>query len=198
MDTRLIRVATEADAPRLLEIYAPYVKNTAISFEYETPSLEEFSGRVRATLARFPYLAAAREGKIVGYAYAGAFKTRAAYSWSVETSIYVESAHRGEGVGRALYEALEDCLREQGVTNVNACVAAPKADDEYLTRASIRFHEHMGYRLVGEFSSCACKFGRWYDMVWMEKHILPHDPDPAPARPFPLARAALRRKYGLV
>lgn len=197
MKSRLIRIATEADSPRLLEIYAPYVLNTAISFEYDVPSREDFAGRIRSTLARFPYLVVEADGLAVGYAYAGTFKSRAAYAWSVEASIYVDGGFHGRGIGRALYESLEACLREQGVTNVNACIATPVVDDEYLTRASILFHARMGYRVVGEFTSCACKFGRWYDMTWMEKHLAPHVQNPAPVRSFNDVRAIVRDKYGI-
>ena len=111
--------------------------------------------------------------------------------------IYVLRDAHGLGLGRALYEALEACLREQGFTNVNACIACPVVADEYLTRNSIEFHAHMGYRLVGEFSQCACKFGRWYDMAWMEKLLLPHTPNPEMPRSFDDVREIVREKYGI-
>lgn len=192
-----IRAACPEDAAQLLEIYAPYVRETAISLEYAVPSLEEFASRIRATLARYPYLVAEREGKPYGYTYAGPFKTRASYGWSVEASLYVLKSAHGLGLGRALYEALEACLREQGFTNINACIACPVVADEYLTRNSIEFHAHMGYRLVGEFTQCACKFGRWYDMAWMEKLLLPHTPNPVPPRSFDDVREIVREKYGI-
>jgi len=183
-----IRLAAEADAEELLSIYAPYVEGTAISFEYEVPSLEEFRSRIRHTLERFPYLAAGDGRGIAGYAYVSSFKERAAYSWSVETSIYVRRDSRRRGVGRRLYQALEAALAAQGVLNLNACIAYPPAeDDPYLNRDSVAFHERMGYRLVGQFHQCACKFGRWYDMVWMEKAIGAHRPEPTAVRPFPEA-----------
>ena len=192
-----IRAPRVEEAAQLLEIYAPYVRETAISLEYAVPSREEFASRIRATLARYPYLVAEREGKPCGYTYAGPFKTRASYGWSVEASLYVLKSAHGLGLGRALYEALEACLREQGFTNVNACIACPVVADEYLTRNSIEFHAHMGYRLVGEFTQCACKFGRWYDMAWMEKLLLPHTPNPAPAKSFDEVQEAVREKYGI-
>ncbi len=181
-----VRLAAEADAEELLTIYAPYVEDTAVSFEYEVPALEEFRGRVRRTLERFPYFAAEDGGKIVGYVYASPFKERAAYDWSVETSIYVRRDSRRRGVGRRLYEALEAALLAQGVLNLNACIAWPPAeDDPYLNRDSVAFHERMGYAMVGRFHQCASKFGRWYDMVWMEKSIGAHPPEPPAVRPFP-------------
>lgn len=197
MSDIVIRAAAPSDAPRLLEIYAPYVRETAITFEYTVPSLDEFRGRIEKTLRRWPYLAAVADGRVIGYAYAAAFKERAAYAWSAELSIYTARDAHGRGAGRALYEALERCLSEQGVHNVNACIATPQTDDEYLTHDSIHFHAHMGYRVVGEFSRCACKFGRWYNMTWMEKHLLPHEPNPAPVKPFDEVRAIVRAKYGI-
>lgn len=179
-----IRPAVPEDAAALLEIYAPYVERTAVTFEYDVPSVEDFAGRVARTLERYPYLAAEAEGRILGYACAGPFKERAAYGWAVETSVYVREDERRRGIGRRLYEALERCLAAQGVLNLNACVACPEEADEYLTRDSVEFHRRLGWRLVGEFRRCGCKFGRWYNMVWMERLIGPHLPDPPPVRPF--------------
>ena len=128
-----VRVAKSEDAGELLKIYAPYVENTAISFEYEPPSEEEFAARTRRTLQKYPYLVAEAGGQLLGFAYAGPFHDRRAYDWAVETSIYVKQGLRRLGVGRALYEALENILREQNILNLNACVAYPEAEDPYLT-----------------------------------------------------------------
>lgn len=169
-----IRSAGTDDAPRLLEIYAYYVADTAISFEYDVPSQEEFRSRIEATLKKYPYLVLEEDGVIRGYAYAGLFKGRAAYGRSCEVSIYVDREARGRGYGRRLYEALEEKLRAQGILNAYACIASPIREDEYLTKNSELFHQHMGYRKVGEFHQCAYKFDRWYDMIWMEKMIGAH------------------------
>ena len=199
MNDLTIRAATIADAPRLLEIYAPYVRETAITFEYDVPSEEEFAARIANVLSKYPYLVAVRGGRIVGYAYASGFKERAAYEWSVETSIYVERGLRRTGIGRALYEALEACLAAQGVTNVNACIGVPACEnDPYVDRASVNFHARLGYRPVGEFELCASKFGRWYNMVWMEKHILPHLSNPESVKRFDEVREIVAEKYGIV
>ena len=117
-----IRVATKEDAEALLAIYAPYVEKTAITFEYEVPSIEEFRCRIQETLKKYPYLVAEKNGKIVGYAYAGAFHARPAYDWAVETSIYVSRDLRSSGVGSLLYEKLEEYLTAQHVCNVCACI----------------------------------------------------------------------------
>jgi L-amino acid N-acyltransferase YncA len=169
-----IRKASYDDAEELLKIYTPYVNNTAISFEYEVPSLEEFRGRIANTLKRYPYLVAEYEGEIVGYAYAGAFKSRAAYDWAVETTVYVRQDERRNGIGRKLYAALEEILKKQGILNMNACIAVPEGKDEHLTKDSPAFHEKMGFRMVGTFHKCGYKFNHWYDMVWMEKKIGEH------------------------
>lgn len=162
------------DAEELLSIYAPYVKHTAISFEYEVPSVEEFECRIRQISSKYPYLKAVENGHIVGYAYANTFKERKAYDWSVETTIYLRQDEKGRGIGRLLYHHLEEALKEMGIMNMNACIASPVSEDEYLTDASSHFHESMGFEFVGRFHNSGCKFGRWYDMVWMEKLIGDH------------------------
>ncbi len=169
-----IRVASEDDAEAILAIYAPYVVKTAITFEYEVPTLEEFCGRIRHTLQKYPYLVAEQKGKILGYAYVGPFHDRAAYDWAVETSIYVDETMRRLGVGGRLNRALEAVCGAMGILNMEACIGVPQTEDEHLTRNSEEYHAHIGYRLVGEFYKCGYKFGRWYNMIWMEKMIGEH------------------------
>ena len=181
-----IRNVSLADAPRILEIYAWYVEHTVITFEYDVPSLEEFEGRMRRTMQKYPYLVFERDGRVEGYAYAGPFVGRAAYDWACELTIYLDHDARKHGMGRALYEALADRLQAMGILNLYACIGYPDgADDAHLTKNSAQFHAHLGYRLVGEFSRCGYKFGTWYSMVWMEKCIGAHGESPAPVRPFP-------------
>lgn len=180
----VIRPAVPEDAEALLQIYAPYVLNTAISFEYTVPSVAEFSERIRKTLTRYPYLVALCGQEIVGYAYASAFKSRAAYDRAVETSIYVSQTYRGGGIGRALYEKLEAVLRCQNILNLNACIAFPAGEDVHLTTDSPKFHERLGYQTVAHFHRCGFKFNTWYDMIWMEKLLGEHPAAPAPVRPF--------------
>ena len=165
-----LRVATPRDAAALLAIYAPYVRETAVTFEREVPSLEEFERRIVTTLEKYPYIVAEQAGKICAYAYAGPFKTRAAYEHSIETSIYVNRSVRQIGIGSLLYMALENVLFVQNITNLNACIAVPICEnDPYLTNGSKVFHEKQGYKPVARFHGCAYKFNRWYDIVWMEK-----------------------------
>lgn len=197
MKVSKIRIATEQDAEALLEIYAPYVENTAITFEYTVPTVQEFTQRIRHVLEKYPYLVAEREGKIAGYAYAGTFKERAAYDWSVETTVYVREDQKKTGVGRELYEMLEKLLALQNIQNLNACIAYLEVEDQYLTHNSVQFHEHLGYRLVGEFYKCGYKGGRWYNMVWMEKHIGGHEDRPQAVKSFNNIRELAAEKYGV-
>lgn len=180
-----IRVARPDDADTLLAIYAPYVEETAISFETIVPTVDDFRQRIVRTLARYPYLVAEENGTALGYAYTSPFVGRAAYDWSAETSIYVERCACRRGVGRALYDALEAVSRAQHLQTLCACIGVPQEDDATLTHNSVEFHAHMGYRMVGEFRQSGYKFGRWYNMAWMEKHIGPHPAVPAPVLPFP-------------
>ncbi|MCI5827960.1 MAG: N-acetyltransferase family protein [Lachnospiraceae bacterium] len=169
-----IERVTTADAEVLLSIYAPYVRETAVSFEYEVPSLAEFQERIRTISASLPYIKVVEESEILGYAYAGKFKNRKAYDWSVETTVYVRQDARRTGVGHLLYDTLEDSLRRIGVLNMNACIAVPQGDDKHLTNDSYHFHERMGFQLVGRFHNSGFKFDTWYDMIWMEKMIGEH------------------------
>lgn len=173
-----IRPVTEGDAEELLAIYAPYVTETTVTYEYDAPSLEEFRGRIRNTLERYPYFVAVEDGKILGYAYASAFHARRAYIWSAEASVYLKMEERGKGIGKLLYAALEEALRKQNVQNVNACIAYPNPH-------SIAFHEAMGYHQAGKFTDCAYKLGQWLGMVWMEKSIGEHPDPPKEFIPYP-------------
>lgn len=166
-----IRKAEKQDAQALLDIYAPYVTQTAVTFEYEVPTLAEFSRRMEEIQTKFPYLVAQRGEAFLGYAYASPFKTRPAYGWAVELTVYVRQDCRGKGVGKALYLALEAYLKRQKVQNLNACIAYPNPD-------SVAFHERLGYKTVAHFTKCGYKLGRWYDIIWMEKLIGDHGENP--------------------
>ena len=166
-----IRAATPQDAQALLEIYAPYIKNTAITFEYEVPSLQEFTDRITQTLQKYPYIVAELDNTIIGYAYAGAFGKRAAYTWTAETSIYIAQNFRKMGIGKKLYEALEKLLKAQNIINIIACVAYTEQPD-------------MGYEIVGKLNQCGYKFHKWYDIIHFEKYIGSHTMPPFPLKNF--------------
>lgn len=197
MDNMKIRIAVKEDAYKLLEIYRPYVERTAITFEYDVPSVREFEERIMHILEKYPYLVAERNGEIVGYAYAGSFHSRAAYGWAVETTVYVRQDQKKTGIGKKLYDALEKVLAAQNILNLNACIAYPEKKDAYLTKNSVQFHEHLGYRFVGEFQKCGYKFGHWYNMVWMEKHIGEHSDNPPEVKCLEDVRKEIAEKYGI-
>ncbi|MGN0641880.1 MAG: GNAT family N-acetyltransferase [Huintestinicola sp.] len=163
-----------SDAEELLSIYAPYVSDTAVSFEYEVPSLSEFQERIHNISSLFPYIKATENNTIFGYAYASSFKFRKAYDWSVEVTVYVRNDSKRSGIGSALYCVLENSLKDMGVLNMNACIAIPKGEDKYLNNDSFNFHRKMGFVTVGTFHDSGYKFNRWYDMIWMEKMIGEH------------------------
>ncbi len=169
-----IRNAITGDEPRMTEIYRHYVEHTAVSFECDLPL--GMQGKVESVLqSGYPFLVIEQNGKVMGYAYAGQFKERQAYDWSCELSIYLDKDAHCQGLGRRLYAAMEQRLKAMGIQNMYACIACPaEEDDPYLTWDSKYFHEHMGFHTVGTFRKCANKFGRWYDMIWMEKAIGDH------------------------
>lgn len=169
-----IEKVTIKDAEELLKIYAPYVKETAISFEYKVPTIEEFENRIVQISNKYPYIKAVSSGKIVGYAYANSFKGRKAYDWSVETTVYVKNDYKRMGIGRMLYKQLEKSLETMGILNMNACIASPIKANEYLNDDSFHFHNAMGFSVVGRFHNSGYKFDRWFDMIWMEKMIGTH------------------------
>lgn len=164
-----IREVTLEDAERLAEIYSHYVLNTAVSFEYEAPTAEEFRQRILHTKEKYPYLVCEKDGVVVGYTYASAYSVRDAYSWTATTSIYVDKDCRRQGIGSALYKELEERLRKQGIVNLLAGTAFCDEEDEFLTHDSFNYHSRMGYTKVAHMKGIGKKFGRWYDLVWMQK-----------------------------
>ena len=167
-----IRLATIKDVGNILNIYSYYVSNTAISFEYEVPTVDEFKERIIKTLENYPYYVALIDNKIVGYAYAGSFVGREAYRYSAELTVYIDKDYKRHGIGKLLYQKLEEDLKQKGIRNLYACIGVPvDKEDEYLDFNSVEFHKHLGFKQVGEFHKCGYKFARWYNMVWHEKII---------------------------
>jgi phosphinothricin acetyltransferase len=174
-----LRMASPEDAKALLDIYAPYILNTGVTFEYEVPSEESFRARIRKISEKYPYLVACVGGVPIGYAYAKELGERAAFSHSVETDVYLAKEARGHGVGTLLYCELERILKLQNVANLYAAVSYREFEDETITHASPRFHTAMGYRKAAHFKKCGYKFGRWYDIIWYEKYIDAHTDTPS-------------------
>ena len=159
-----IRLAKRSDAAALLAIYAPYVENTAITFDYEVPTIEDFANRIEKTLGKYPYLVAEEDGVVLGYAYASTYYARAAYDWAVELSVYVSQDARGKGVGSKLYDELEGLLDQMGYMHFLACISLPNED-------SLAFHAKRGYQQVAHFPKIGYKFERWHDIVWLQKSL---------------------------
>lgn len=163
-----IRKALLADAREILDIYAPYIENTNISFELEAPEIEAFTARIKNISSSYPYLVCEVDGKIAGYAYASQHHERAAYRYCADVAVYVHGAYQRRGIGRALYEKLFEMLREQGIYTVLAVVVVPNAK-------SVALHKALGFREAGVFHNVGYKFGEWLDVVWLEKSLRAYD-----------------------
>jgi phosphinothricin acetyltransferase len=169
----IIRLATEDDAAQILEIYAPFCRETPVSFETEPPSLEEMRRRIAATLPSYPWLVCEEGGSILGYAYASKHRERPAYLWSVDVSAYVREGRRRGGLGRALYKSLFAILRLQGFYNAVAGVTLPNPGSEGL-------HGAMGFEPVGIYRNIGYKCGGWHDVAWSQLTLREPEPDPRP------------------
>lgn len=168
----IIRLAKTEDASSILEIYRPYVLETPISFETSAPSLEEMRRRLADTLAAFPWLVFEVENSVIGYAYAGPFKSRCAYSWSVESTVYVKKDCRGRGVGKKLYQELLKRLKDQGAVNAIGGISLPN-------EASVGLHESLGFRQVAQFKDVGFKLCKWWDVgYWQIQLQKPAEPTP--------------------
>ena len=167
----MIRVAAASDAREIAEIYAPIVTDTGISFEDEPPTTEEMAERISRTLKDFPWLVFEKDSAVIGYAYAAAHRSRAAYRWSCETSVYVSAAARRTGAARRLYIALLESLRGLGYANALAGITLPN-------EPSVGFHEAMGFEPIGIHKNIGFKSGAWRDVGWwnLPLQTLSHSP----------------------
>jgi phosphinothricin acetyltransferase len=172
----IIRPATEEDSAQILEIYAPFCRDSIISFETEPPCLDEMRRRIAKTLPDYPWLVSDEDGLILGYAYASKHRERAAYIWSADVSVYVREGRRRGGLGRALYTSLFDILRLQGFRNAVAGITLPNPGSEGLHRA-------MGFQPVGVYRNIGYKCGGWHDVAWFQLTL--RDPAPDPRLPEP-------------
>jgi len=177
MDKR-IRSVDEADAAAVRAIYAPFVADSATSFETEVPDQAEMARRIGAHADRYPWLVFEAGGRVLGYAYGSPHRARKAYQWSVEVSVYVDPRVHRAGVGRALYTALFDLLRRQHYVNAYAGITLPNA-------SSVGLHESMGFVPVGVFRQIGFKFDRWHDVAWLQLRL--RDDARPVSDPLPLA-----------
>lgn len=157
-----IREAMPSDVAAMLAIYEEYVQNTAVSFEYETPTVEEFTKRLQEHKQMYPWFVWEEDGRVLGYAYAGRAFERAAYAWNAEISCYLQI--KGKGIGRKLYTAIEEILKKQGIRKVFAVVTSANA-------ASVAFHKAIGYQEAVVYRDVGFKHGAWYDVIWLEKQL---------------------------
>jgi L-amino acid N-acyltransferase YncA len=172
MESRLhIRPVALEDAKAALEVYKPFVTDTAISFEYEVPSVEDFTERIRTNTEHYPWLVCTDGDKIAGYAYGSRHRYRTAYQWSVESTIYISADYHRRGLARILYEALLGMLKLQGYVNVYAGVSLPNEKSE-------KFHKAMGFSEIGVFTKIGFKLGKWHDGKWFQLHLDAHTENP--------------------
>lgn len=177
MSDFIIRQIKPEDGPRLLEIYSYYIEKTAVTFEWDVPGINEWKERIESIVKNHPYLVCETKGPdgkniLIGYAYAHTFNTRKAYDWTFETSIYLDKDFRKCGAGTLLYKELEKKCLEMGIKNLLTKICYAEVEDEYISHASIIFHEKSGYRKVGHLEKVGFKFGRWYDIIMMQKQLI--------------------------
>ena len=173
MEEYQLRFASKKDAPRLLDVYRPYVQDTDITFEYEVPTIAEFEQRMEEITSFYPYLVCEQGNRILGYAYAHRQAERAAYQWNAELSVYLDNTCLQKGIGKVLYSVLIELVRLQHVCNVYGCITSPNARSEHL-------HEKMGFQRIGVFHDTGYKLGRWHDVVWYEKSLFDPSLPPKP------------------
>ncbi len=176
-----IRLIGENDTQQVLDIYRPYVLDTAITFEYEVPSAAEYQERITTNTEHYPWLVCLQHDQIVGFAYGSKHRYKTAYQWSVESTVYLSPAAHGKGIGRLLYETLFELLKLQGYFNVYAGVAIPNAKSE-------GFHKALGFEVIGDFKKIGYKLGEWHDVKWFQLHLATHTDQP----PVPESMQAIR------
>lgn len=181
-----VRLAEPSDYAAMLEIYKPYVTNTAITFEYEVPSIAEYSNRIQHVCSHYPCIVCELNGELIGFAYAGLFRVKTAYQWSAESTIYVSDKFHGKGIARVLYDALLSILELQGFVNVYGAVTIPNPKSE-------RFHTAMGFAEIGLFEKIGFKLGKWHDLKWYEMYLVEHPANPV--APLPIAEVKSTQQF---
>ena len=176
-DTLAIRPVRRDDAAAIAAIYAHYVRNSAVTFELDSPDAEEMAARIDTILPLYPYLVAEEEGAVLGYAYAGRIYERAAYRWTVEATVYVADDWHRRGIGRLLYERLIAALTAQGFQSVVGKITLPNP-------ASVQLHEAFGFRQAGLLAKVGYKQGAWHDVGIYQLELGPRPERPDEPRPF--------------
>lgn len=174
-----MRLAQASDASDIRNIYAPFITDSSVSFEYEIPSVSDMENRILTTLTTYPWLVIEQNGLVVAYAYAGLHRARKAYQWSVETSVYIHHEYRKHKLATRIYTALLQLLEAQGYRNAFAGMTLPNP-------ASEGFHTKMGFVPIGTYRDVGNKFGEWHSTMWMQLQLgkktneAPDDPVPLP------------------
>lgn len=174
----MIRLARAGDAEAIHAIYAPLVRTSVVSLEWEVPPVEAIAARIERTLERFPWLVCELDGQVLGYAYASPHRRRVSYRWSAEVSVYVHEDARRRGIGGKLYESLFELLRLQGYVNAFAIIGASNP-------ASVTFHEALGFEKVAYIPSAGYKFSSWHDVMWMRNKLITPPEAPPPPKALP-------------
>jgi L-amino acid N-acyltransferase YncA len=172
-----VRIASPDDAAELLDIYSPYILNTAFTFETEVPGTDQFRRRIDKYLQKYPWLVAEVSGRIAGYVYGSVHREREAYQWTCECSVYIQDNFKGRGLGTLLYDALFQILKLQGFRNVYAGITIPNEDSEKL-------HHKLGFVKFADYENIGCKFDRWHSVGWWRLQLNPYDEAPEPPIPF--------------
>lgn len=180
------RFATPDDAAAILDIYAPYIRNTVMTFEFVVPTIEEFTERVDGITSKYPYLVCEENGVILGYAYAGSYRGRAAFQWDVELSVYLRPESQGRGIATGFYDRLLPMLEQLGYRNVYASIVPPNPQ-------SIGLQEKYGFETLCIFEKCGYKLGQWCDLLWMHKQIGDWSKPPVPPVPIVEMREELEK-----
>ncbi|MFV0395004.1 MAG: GNAT family N-acetyltransferase [Coprobacillaceae bacterium] len=170
---------SQEDSQAILDIYAYYVENSVFTFEYDVPTIEEFTKRIENTTRKYPYIVAKEDNTIVGYAYASGYRARAAYQWGVELSIYLNPKIQHQGIGTKLYSVLLNMLKELGYFRAYACITIPNP-------TSIAFHQKFNFKEIGVFHKCGYKHEQWLDVIWLELNL--QDGEPQPIRPIEMIK----------
>lgn len=178
--TYCIRLATVEDGEKILAVYAPFIRETAVTFETEVPAVREFCDRVKEISEKYPFFVCEKDGEIAGYAYASKHRERAAYLYNVEVSIYVLPKHHGGGIAHELYTRLFETLKNLGYKNAYAIYTEPN-------EKSKKFHQRFGFEHIGTFRKTGYKFKQWHDVTWMGKTISEHDENPRAVTPIRMA-----------
>lgn len=173
----MLRIADEEDIDSILAIYEPYIRNTAVTFEFQSVTKEIMLERMRNIKKQFPYLVSVMDGHIAGYAYCSKYLEKEGFSWDCEATVYVDERYHNKGVATKLYNALIQIVYEQGYYNIYSLICIPN-------EGSVKLHKKFGFKEVGVYYNTAYKLGKWRDLLVMEKNLRPYELEPCKPKPY--------------